>query len=492
MWMKKLAQHYEKMRSNYPEDQLIVLFDIDGTILDMRHMVLRVLYSYDQTHDTSYFDGLKLSDIDVHENQIESLLTRMRLLDGKVESILHWVTANLWTPKNPLEAHRPFSGVMEVMRWLQLQPDTCVGLNTGRPEYMRTETLHSLNQLGEEYKVSFTDELLYMSSYGWEASTGRPKVEGVRYYQALGYRVVAFIDNEPANLLAVSESDGNSEILLLHADTIFETELRNLPTSSVSGDHYDLAQLMDEKSLPKHIQLVWHGLNDRANLLQFLASDVQWGEVDVRLEPNSGELILRHDSFDRSPLRDGEDLLALDEALSPINALGKSIKLDIKERGPHLGRVIGLIGEYGFDDSRVWFNANIKELGENDFRRFASDFPSSVVQCPIDFVAPVIADFPDDAKRTLDELASWGITRFSMKWSTFNKRQVLDRIADWGYEINIYDVPDLESFLRAVLLSPTSVTSDFNFPQWHYFGRGSGENGSSYEYTPLDEIRASA
>ncbi len=113
-----------------------------------------------------------------------------------------------------------------------------------------------------------------------------------------------------------------------------------------------------------------------------------------------------------------------------------------------------------------------------------------MVQCPIDFVSPVIADFPDDAKKKLDQLASWGINRFSLKWSTINKRQVLDQLNDWGFEINIYNVPDLESFLRAVLLLPTSVTSDFNFPQWHYFGRGSGENGSSYEYTPLDEIPA--
>ena len=73
-WMKKLAQHYENVRSIYPDDQLIVLFDIDGTILDMRHMVLRVLYSYDQAHGTDYFHGLKLSDIDVHENHVESLL----------------------------------------------------------------------------------------------------------------------------------------------------------------------------------------------------------------------------------------------------------------------------------------------------------------------------------------------------------------------------------------------------------------------------------
>ena len=489
MWMKKLAQHFEKMRSIYPGDRLIVLFDIDGTILDMRHMVLSVLSSYDQNHDSSHFDGLELSDIDVHENHVESLLSRMEIPAGKAKSILEWVTANLWTPENLLEAHLPFSGVMEVMRWLQIQPDTDVGLNTGRPEYMRAETLNSLNHLGKEYKVRFTDELLHMSPNEWEDSMEQPKVEGVRYYQDLGYRVVAFIDNEPDNLLAVSEAEGNSEIMLLHADTIFETTRKHLPTSSVSGNHYDLAQLIDEKSLPKNIQLVWHGLNDRANLLQFLASDVQWGEVDVRLDPSSDNLILRHDSFDRTPLQDHEELLTLDEVLSPLNELGRSINLDLKEGGPHISRIIALIGEYGFDDSRVWFNASVDSLGESDFRRFAKEFPASVVQCPIDFVAHAISAFPDDAKRTLDELKSWGINRFSLKWSTFNRREVIDQLSDWGFEINIYNVPDLESFLKAVLLLPTSVTSDFNFPQWHYFGHGSGENG---EYAPLDQVQASA
>ena len=52
----------------------------------------------------------------------------------------------------------------------------------------------------------------------------------------------------------------------------------------------------------------------------------------------------------------------------------------------------------------------------------------------------------------------------------------------WGFDINIYNVPDLESFLKAVLLQPRSVTSDFNFPKWHYYGRGSGQDARRYEY----------
>ena len=62
-------------------------------------------------------------------------------------------------------------------------------------------------------------------------------------------------------------------------------------------------------------------------------------------------------------------------------------------------------------------------------------------------------------------------------------RQLFDQMDRWGFEVNIYNVTDLESFLQAVLLMPHSVTSDYNFPKWHYYGQGSGEKGEHYEYS---------
>jgi hypothetical protein len=51
----------------------------------------------------------------------------------------------------------------------------------------------------------------------------------------------------------------------------------------------------------------------------------------------------------------------------------------------------------------------------------------------------------------------------------------------------VYGVEDLESFLEAALLVPSSVTADFNFPDWHYFGRGSGNGGHHrYGLMPVD------
>jgi len=66
---------------------------------------------------------------------------------------------------------------------------------------------------------------------------------------------------------------------------------------------------------------------------------------------------------------------------------------------------------------------------------------------------------------------------------TEDMRPFFDQMDKWGLEVNIYNVTDLATFLQAVLLMPRSITSDFNFPKWHYYGRGSGKDDVYYEYS---------
>jgi hypothetical protein len=56
------------------------------------------------------------------------------------------------------------------------------------------------------------------------------------------------------------------------------------------------------------------------------------------------------------------------------------------------------------------------------------------------------------------------------------------QLKKWGFEVNVYNAPDLEQFLKVMILSPRSITSDFNFPEWNYYGRGSGKNGIQSDY----------
>ena len=73
LWMTCLIQHYKRMKIRWPTDRLLVVFDIDGTILDTRHVVLDLLKSYDAVHDTNVFKNLGLGDITTHEDQVSGI-----------------------------------------------------------------------------------------------------------------------------------------------------------------------------------------------------------------------------------------------------------------------------------------------------------------------------------------------------------------------------------------------------------------------------------
>ncbi len=482
-WMAQLAHHYEKMRSLYPDDNLMIVFDIDGTILDMRYNMLYVLRLYDRAHRTTYFRHLRLEDIDVHENQVDLLLKRLFIPPDEQARILDWYNKHRRSPEGILEAHRPFRGVMEVIRWFQIQPKTFVGLNTGRPESVRQDTLRCLNELGKAYRVHFDDDLLFMNPNDWEEKVLEAKVQGIRFFQEKGFRIFAVVDNEPQVLQAIAREDKAGEILLLHAATIFESKRVSLPAQAVRGREYDITELIPERALPQSIQLVWHGVNDEANLRQFLATPrVRWGECDVVFDPSRSEPVLRHDTFEETPPSEDEEWLQLDYVLGEFRHWEKNIKLDIKEDSELIERVLDLVEKHNFPDEALWFNGEVRSFKESDFRRLAEAHPKAVVQCSIDFLAPLVVSAPDKAKEVLDMLREWGINRFSINWLVPDARKFFNQMDVWGFEVNIYNVPDLEAFLQAVLLMPRSITTDFNFPKWHYYGRGAGQRGKHIEY----------
>ena len=483
--MRRLAAHYGRFRAEYPDDRLLVVFDIDGTILDMRHMVRHVLLAFDRVHDSDWFHGLEVGDVDVHENQIEAWLAERALPAGVRQQAHRWYLEQRWRPEAVLAAHRPYQGVLDVIRWFQIQPDTYVGLNSGRPETLRAETLRSLNALGAEYRVEFTSDLLRMNPCGWEEGVAAAKVAALTAFRADDFRVVAVVDNEPDNIGAMADADEAGEILFLHARTLYESKRTPTPRT-VHGENYDITALVSEEELPQHVQLVWHGVNDAWNLRQFLASPVMWGECDVRTDP-LGRLVLRHDSFDDTPWTPEERLTPVGDLVDAFARNGRGLKLDLKQATTEqlmeevCGRVLDRVADRLVDE-RLWFNGTVESLGEAGYRRLAVARPGAVLQCPIDFLAPLVFSAPPRARDLLEMLRDWGVNRFSIAWGSLHTRRLFDRLDEWGYDVNIYAVPDLEAFLQAALLLPRSLTADFNFPQWQYFGRGSGEGRAYHRY----------
>jgi len=468
-WMRELAAHFRGMRLAYPEDELVVVFDIDGTIVDTRHLVVHLLRSYDRLHGTHHFRGVGPADIHSHETQIDAILEPFALPAPIRAHVRAWYLEHLRDLSAVSAAHRPYEGVLGVIRWFQLQPRTHVALNTGRPESMRQVTIEALNRLGAAHRVRFDPDLLFMEPSGDTAAVADAKIRALQTLRRRGYRIVAVVDNEPEMLRAMSLADEEGEILFLHADTIFLSR-REPPPRTVSGSRYRLAELVDEREIGHRVTFVWHGVNDRRNLRHFLASEIRWAELDVRLDP-LGAPVLRHDPFGLAAMPE-EDLLPLAECLTTLRAHGRAVKLDLKEDGPTLDAVLAEVAAHGFPDEELWFNGAVEALGADGFRRIRREHPGAIVQAPADFLVPLLLAAPELAEQVLRTLGEWGIDRLSLDWRTPQVREALDALERLGWPVNLYGVPDLESFLEAALLLPASVTADFNFPEWDYFGWG--------------------
>ena len=151
-----------------------------------------------------------------------------------------------------------------------------------------------------------------------------------------------------------------------------------------------------------------------------------------------------------------------------------------------LDQVLALVEARGIEDEGLWFNANIEAIGEAGFRTLANRHPRAITSCSVDFLAPLVLAAGDTAHDVLKMLSGWDIKRFSLSWKQeelgADLRTILVPMADWGVDLNLYNVPDLEAFLQAVLLLPRSVASDFNFPKWGYFGEGPGERGEIFTW----------
>jgi phosphoglycolate phosphatase-like HAD superfamily hydrolase len=484
-WMGALATHYASMRESHPRDELAVVFDIDGTILDLRHLTAHVLIAYDRAGGTHLFHGLVADDIAVTENQVGALLDGLDVPQSRREDVESFYRSHLWDEDALISASAPYRGVLSVIRWFQIQPGTHVALNTGRPEHMRRVTLDSLNAVGEMARVRFDPELLFMRSDG--TSVPEAKCAALNEIAEAGIQVVAVIDNEPENLQTMSATSRHQHVLFLHADTLFESQ--RVAGAHVEGKHYELGGLISEDRLREHVELVWHGVNDPENLQQFLASGIAWAEVDLRCDP-VGRLVLRHDGFDRRPWSRDEPSVLAQPMLETLEGTGRSIKVDVKGNGDTLRQTLDLLDRLGLASDRVWFNGEIDVVGRDGFARFRERYPTATASCPVDFLAPLLAAAPYQADVVLGHLRSWGVSRLSVRW-TSGARRTISELERRGWETNIYDVPDLQSFLEAAVLLPTSVTADFNFPEWRYFGRGSGEHGLVHRFEPAGAFRDS-
>ncbi|MCG8325221.1 MAG: HAD family hydrolase [Thiotrichales bacterium] len=464
-WMHALADHYEATRNKYPDDKLVILFDIDGTILDTRYTVLKLLKSYDKEHDTTHFDHIHITDINFNEEDLRTELEVLAPGGDQLDQVYDWYTKHRWTSWAVFEGNKPFPGVLEVIRWFQLQPNTDVGLNTNRSESIREQTLNTMNRLGKEFRIHIKDELLVMNPDQECITSGEAKMNGVREITARGHRVFAMVDNEPENLERISGMADSDEILLLHANSFYSYDRSRLTDKVVKGKVYDLTELIPKRSIPEHIQFVWQSVNNEASLNKFLGSNVSWADLSDLIQP----VIQQNNDIDQHRLKENgyTNLETLfDEYIKLMRHRNRGIRLCFDQEFSSIEFILDKLVQAGVDNSQLWFNAGLDQLSENGFRFLSDAFPGAIVECPIDFLGQVIMTTPGTAEHLLDMYSDWGINRFAMSWRTSNVKILSEIVEAWGFELTIYDIRNLETFLQAALLTPRAIVSNFNFPAW--------------------------
>src|SRR2546430_11709247 len=103
-----------------------------------------------------------------------------------------------------------------------------------------------------------------MNESGEEGTVIESKVAGLRTFADAGFRTFAVVDNEPAVIAALAETDESGEILFLQAQTFSESRRRPPPRTERTGAD-GLTPPLPPGDPPPHLPLVWRRAPAAAN-----------------------------------------------------------------------------------------------------------------------------------------------------------------------------------------------------------------------------------
>ena len=447
----ELAAHTDRMRREHPEDELLVLFDVDGTLLDLRIGLLDLLNHHDRVRGTQHFASLAPQDLEPDEGGLRRLLERLGLPHAERDELLVELERLSWSPRAVLGAHQPFVGMLEVLRWFKHQPHVHVAANSSRGEDRREETEQVLATLGAHYGLRLSPDFAHLSGRLQGESIADASARGVEHFRRQGFRVIAVVDDRPDVLTSIGETLRDPDLKLVHAGGL----VRSLPASTApSGGSTQPARV------------VWRGLETVEDLGHFLGSSVGWAEI-VLDKSATGDLMVAPRER-RAQLRSGHSAaLALEELLGAFAQCDKGLRLVFpRGAGGLVPRVLRTLQMSSFPERLVSFLGAPEALGEAGFAQLREGNPGASRIAGVSWLSELSAISPDLAAEQLRRLAAWGVTRASIDWTDPWRVRLCEQARAAGLEIDLDAGGALSAYFQAVSDQPISVISEFGCRTW--------------------------
>ncbi len=226
-WTRALLSHHERSLQRFPNQRLLVMFDVDDTFLDMRLALASLLRAYDTAHASAHFGALEPGALDPFGRDIEAILEHCRVPAHEQPLVLAWHQHKRRCGEIAHLAHTPYRRLLALAARLHGQPRTAVGINSARPEFLRQDTLRCLNALAAGSGLQFVDELAWFTPHGWRDDVAASKLAAIAQAERRGERVIAMIDSNLDVLAALAQCDYGDDRLLVHsADLLQQSQPR--------------------------------------------------------------------------------------------------------------------------------------------------------------------------------------------------------------------------------------------------------------------------
>lgn len=125
--------------------------------------------------------------------------------------------------------------------------------------------------------------------------------------------------------------------------------------------------------------------------------------------------------------------------------------------------VIEILLEAQIQSDKLWFDIIFEVFYEEGLKHILDCFPQAIISTRVDFLVPLMSQFPMYVADILDKLSNQGINQYSISFNTYNKENFIEKMDEWGFDVNIRDIYTFEEFLQSILFLPTSIVSTFDF-----------------------------